>query len=122
MKDVTLAFILAGIGLLHLLPAIGVFSSDRLQRMYGVSIDSPDLAILLRHRAALFGIVGVLLLIGAFNPAWRLMALTVGTVSVMSFLIIAELSPKRGDGIQRVVIIDYVAWMMLVLGWVLTVF
>ena len=59
------------VGLANLLPLVGVLSTVRLQMLYGVSIEDPNLAILMRHRAVLFGIVGTLLLSAAFSPAFR---------------------------------------------------
>jgi hypothetical protein len=57
MRTVTTALIL-GAGVVNLLPAIGAFSAERLQSLYGVVIDDPNLGILMRHRAVLFAIVG----------------------------------------------------------------
>ena len=56
---VQIALILVGI--LHLLPLAGVLGPDRLASMYGITADEPNLAILMRHREVLFGILGALL-------------------------------------------------------------
>ena len=51
-----LALLIAGA--IHLLPLSGVTGAAALERLYGVAVDSPDLALLLRHRAVLFGLLG----------------------------------------------------------------
>ena len=47
------------VGLIHLLPLSGVLSADQLASLYGLSFSEPNLAILMRHRAVLFGLLGV---------------------------------------------------------------
>jgi len=46
------------VGVIHLLPLSGALSETRLTALYGISFDDPNLAILLRHRAVLFGLPG----------------------------------------------------------------
>ena len=61
--------------LIHLLPVAGVLGAERLQALYGIPIGDPNLLLLMRHRAVLFGVVGVLLATAAFVPALRSVAL-----------------------------------------------
>ena len=44
------------VAVINLLPLSGVLGTDRLHALYGVSFDEPNLAILMRHRAVLFGL------------------------------------------------------------------
>lgn len=103
-------------GAIHLLPLSGVMGATALERLYGVAVDSPDLALLLRHRAVLFGLLGGFLVVAAFRPAWRLAGLLAGLASVLAFLLLAWLEPGWGEAIRRVVIADLVALVALLGG------
>ena len=54
--------------LINLAPVSGVFGAARLEALYGLPFADPNLLVLMRHRAVLFGIVGVLLAVAAFVP------------------------------------------------------
>lgn len=62
------------VGVIHLLPASGILSADRLTALYGISFSDPGLVILMRHRAVLFGLLGGFLLVAAFQPRLRTLA------------------------------------------------
>ncbi len=108
----TLLFLAAGI--VNLLPVIGIWSAERLQILYGVSLDDPSLVILLRHRAALFGIVGAILIAAAFSASLRPLAVAAGLVSMLSFVLIAYLVGGYNMELGRVVLIDIVASIILI--------
>lgn len=109
-----LALLIAGA--IHLLPLSGVTGAAALERLYGVAVDSPDLAVLLRHRAVLFGLLGGFLVVAAFRPAWHRAGLLAGLASVLAFLLLAWLEPGWGEAIRRVVIADLVAVVALLGG------
>ena len=104
------------VGIIHLLPLSGVLSVSRLQSLYGVIITDPNLEILMRHRAVLFGILGAFLIYAAFRPGLQLAALIAGAVSVISFLVIAGMVGSYNTGIARVVTADIVAIVCLLIG------
>lgn len=107
---------LALVGIIHLLPLTGVVGGDRLDALYGVPIDDPNLAILMRHRAVLFGLLGAFMVYAAFTPAVRTLALLAGFVSVISFLVLAWTVGGYNAEIGRVVTVDLVALLLLVAG------
>jgi hypothetical protein len=107
---------LTGVGIIHLLPLTGVLSVSRLQALYGVTITDPNLEILMRHRAVLFGILGAFVISAAFRPGLQLAALIAGAVSVISFLVIAGMIGGYNAGIARVVTADIVAVVCLLIG------
>lgn len=104
---------LVGVGVIHLLPIMGVTGAAALQRLYGLPISDPNLLILLQHRAVLFAIVGLLQFAAVFRVEWRPLALAVGAVSVVSFLVVALLVGGYNAAIARVVWADVLALVLL---------
>jgi hypothetical protein len=109
------------VGVIHLLPLSGVAGSERLAALYGLSFDDPNLAILMRHRAVLFGLLGAFMVAAAFVPVLQPAAYAFGFVSVLSFLWLARAAGSYNDAIGRVVAADVVALACLVLGAVVAV-
>jgi hypothetical protein len=97
----------------NLLPVIGVLSTPRLEGLYGVVVQDPNLAILLRHRAVLFAIVAGLLAVAAFHPPLRALAIAAGLLSMLSFVAIAGLVGEYNPLLRRVVLVDVVASVAL---------
>lgn len=77
------------VGIIHLLPVSGVLGVERLAALYGVSLGEPNLEILMRHHAVLFGLLGLFLLYAAFQSSLQSLAIAAGFVSVASFIVIA---------------------------------
>lgn len=103
-------------GVIHLLPLSGVLSSARLNALYGISFDEPNLAILMRHRAVLFGMLGVFLLVAAFQPRFQGVAFIAGFVSVVSFLWLARSVGGYNARVARVFTADVIALACLIIG------
>ena len=110
------AAMLAVVAVFHLLPAVGVLGVARLEALYGIPVQEPNLAILMRHRAVLFALLGVFLLVAAVRPAWQPAALVAGFVSVLSFLALARTVGGTNAQLQRVFAADVVALACLVVG------
>ena len=103
-------------GIIHILPLSGVLSAARLFDIYGISFDDPNLEILMRHRAVLFGLLGIFLLSSAFLPSLQLAALITGFVSVVSFLYLAYSVGGYNDQVNRIVTADKAALVCLLVG------
>lgn len=103
-------------GLIHLLPLSGVLGGERLAALYGGNFDEPNLAILMRHRAVLFGLIGSFLLFAAFKPALQTIALVGGMISVASFLYLAWAVGGYNAQIGRVFLVDVVILVCLGIG------
>lgn len=104
------------VGVIHLLPLAGVLGSERLTALYGLSFSEPNLAILMRHRAVLFGRLGLFLLFAAFRPAFQTVAFIAGFISVVSFLWLAWSVGGYNAQIARVFAADVVALVCLLVG------
>lgn len=103
-------------GIIHLMPVSGVLGADALAALYGMPFEDRNLQILMRHRAILFGIVGGLLLYGAYDPRLRSAAILVGLLSAVSFLVVAFLVGGYNALLERVVRADIVAVLCLLVA------
>lgn len=107
---------LALVGLIHLLPLAGVAGAERIAALYGVPVAGPDLAILLRHRTVLFGLIGAMCLVAAWQRPLQPAALAIALASVGSFLGLAFSVGGYNAAIGRVVIADLIALPLLLAG------
>lgn len=112
----TVAAMLIVVAVIHLLPLSGVLGVERLHTLYGVTLSDPNLIILMRHRAVLFGLLGLGLLIAALRPALHGAALIAAAISVVSFLVLAALAERYDAAIGRVVAADVVAAAAIGIG------
>ena len=104
------------VAIIHLLPLSGVLGGERLAALYGLPFNDPNLAILMRHRAVLFGLLGLFLLFAAFRPQFQAIAFIAGFVSVVSFLWLAWSVGGYNAQIARVFTADIVALACLIIG------
>lgn len=107
------------VSLVNIAPVIGVVSSQRLQTFYGVVLGDPNLAILMRHRAVLFGVVGGLLAVSAFHRPLRPAGYAAGFLNMLTFALIAWLVEGYNPEIGRVAVIDLAASLALLVALVL---
>ena len=107
------AILLILVGIIHLLPLSGVLGANKLAALYAIDVSDPNLAILLQHRAVLFGLLGCFLIYAAFNHEVKRLAIIAGFISVVSFLIIAWMHGDYNAAIRKVVIADIIALVML---------
>ena len=107
------------VAVIHLIPAVGVFSQRRLEGLYGIVLDQPPLLIVTAHRAVLFAIVAGLLMVAAVKPSLRLMGLVVGLTSMLSFVVVAYTYGGGNAQLDRVVFVDVAASVLLVIGYLL---
>lgn len=101
---------------IHLMPVVGFFGTSALAKLYGCDIENPDLEVLLRHRSAVFGIIGALFAYAAFHPPTRPVALAVAGASIASFLYLAATVPDTTRAIRKIAIADLIATAALALA------
>lgn len=104
------------VGVIHVIPLSGVLGVGRLNSLYGINITDPDLSILMRHRAVLFGLLGLFCIYAAIKPPLYFIALTAGAVSVGSFLYLAYATGGYNEELRRVFVADLVAAVFLAIG------
>ena len=104
------------VAFVHLPPLVGVLGAARLEALYGLPIEGPDLAILMRHRAVLFGLRGAYQAWAVFRPAHRTLAFVAGIVSLGAFLALVAATPGYNAAIARLATIDTVALVFAVVG------
>ena len=110
------ALMLLLVAFVHLPPLVGVLGAGRLQDLYGIPIAGPDLAILMRHRAVLFGLLGGYQLWAVFRPAHRTVAFVAGIASLAAFLALVFSTPGHNALLARLAAIDAVALVLSIVG------
>lgn len=111
---ISAGFIVAAI--IHLVPLTGLRGADKLSALYGIPFDDPNLVILMRHRAVLFGLLGTYLLFAAFAPAHRIPAFIAGFISILSFFWLTWSAGGHNEKIGRIFTGDVVAFAGLLVS------
>jgi len=100
-SDVAVTVLLLIGAAIHLPPVLGVLGVAGMERAYGTAIPGPDLAILMRHRAVLFGLLGGLMAWAAFEEDLRWLAIGGGLISDVAFALLCwthrDHGPKLGN-------------------------
>jgi hypothetical protein len=107
-------FCLVVVGLINFVPVFGVISAQKLESAYSVVITGNDLAILMRHRALMFGILGAFILYAAFNPLYQLSAMIIGAASMVGFALLVITTGGYNEAIGKVFIADIIGIVFLV--------
>jgi hypothetical protein len=91
-------------GLLHLVPALGVFGGNALSLLYGAAFQQINQQVVMGHQAVLNALVGALLLYAAWRPHAQPLALIVGSISLLSFLVFALLLRNYNPPLDKLVL------------------
>ena len=110
----SLLFLIAGA--INFIPISGAVSGEQLDKLYQIGVVSPDVGLLLRHRAFLFGIVGSIIIVAAFVPSLRLVATISGLVSMVSFIVFVFATKNSNPNLIQIAWIDVGATLVLLLG------
>lgn len=104
------------VSIIHLLPITGMISASKLTLLYGVNIADPNLEILMRHRAVLFGILGVFFAFAGLQPSLQPIAFAIGFASVMSFFYLSISVGGFNQAIRKIHIADVAALIALLIA------
>lgn len=103
-------------GFINFFPVLGVTGKARLEALYGASLSSPDLVMLMQHRALLFGVLGGIMLYAAFRPVYRGLAAVGGMISMVGYEILYLLGPRSNPALEKVALIDAAAILLLAIA------
>jgi len=105
------------VGIVNLLPGVvATVSVERASAAYGVALDGPDLAVVLRHRGVLLAIVGLALIVVPWWPEIRTAAIVAGVVSMASFIAIVLAKPGVGQPLRKVMWVDVGALVLVLVA------
>lgn len=108
------------VGTINILPAILTFLPYRISRSYGIEILNVNYELLLRHRAAMFGLIGGLLIYSAISKKLYEVSTFVGLFSMLSFIILYSIIGREINvELRKIMIIDIVAVAILLVGFIL---
>lgn len=107
--------LLAG-AIIHVLPLVGIMGERRLAALYGVKTSDPNLLVLMRHRALLFGLLGVFLVYAAVEPRLQFAGLVGGLISLAGYLGLYSMTVGMNRQLRRVAFIDAVALVFFMLA------
>ena len=107
-------------GIINLLPSILAFLPGKISDSYGIKIPDANYELLLRHRAILFMIVGGLLLYSAISKNYYNLAVIVGMVSMLSYVVLyLSIGKEINPELTKVMKIDVAAIGILAVGYLL---
>jgi hypothetical protein len=104
-------------GIINLLPAVLAIFPDKIAKAYGIELPNANYELLLRHRAAFFGLVGGLLIYSAISRKWYEVSTLVGLFSMLSFVVLYfMIGHGIGAELKKVMQIDLIAIAVLAIG------
>lgn len=101
-------------GLINFIPVVGAISAEQLEKLYGIALLDRDLVILMRHRAILFGLLGVFIIYSAFRESLQTLACIAGLVSMIAFIILAYAAGEFGEVLNKAIVADVIGSVALV--------
>ncbi len=101
------------VGVINFLPIIGVLSIDTVNQAYSLSVSDNNLAILLRHRALLFGLIGGFVIYSVFSPQYQIAAMVLAAVSMLGYLILFWFVGESNSALLKVAQIDIIGVVLL---------
>ena len=110
------------VGLVNVVPVLGIFSASKMEKAYDVRIASKDLEILMRHRALLFGVLGGFILYAAFFPVYHVAAMVMAGVSMIGFALLVLQVGGYNASIRKVFVADLVGIVFLLAAALLKLF
>ena len=105
--------LLALVGFINFFPVLGVFGVSNLETAYNIDIPSADIALLLQHRALLFGILGGFVLYSLFRKQHQNVSMVLAGISMLGFVVLFKTVGNNNPAILKVLYFDYVGLFLL---------
>lgn len=90
--------------------------------LYAIDLNEPNLAIVMRHRAVLLGLLGAALIYGAFNKELLVRVIIAALIGKAAFLFLVYSSTGANAEIGRVALFDISAIVVLLTALALHLF
>lgn len=104
------------VGFINIAPLIGIISAKKLEALYGIAVNEPNLQILMQHRALLFGLIGGFLLYSAIKPVLQIPALSMALISMAGFIAIALKIGSYNADINKIILVDVVGIVLAIIA------
>lgn len=106
--------LLAVSALIHLLPLSGVLGAKRLEALYGAPIEDGTVLLAMRHRGAMFGALGLWLVVAIAWPEHRDGAIGVTLACDVAFMALYVMADGVHGKMKKVFVADVVSVAALV--------
>ena len=106
------------VGSVHVVPGVAFVLPDLLEPLYGLDGLTAVEAVLLRHRALLLGLIGVLAFFAVVRPRLRQVALLTALLSNVGYIAMVVATPTS-DEVARVALVDAVLLPFVLLALVI---
>jgi len=104
-------------GVINIIPSLIAFLPDKISSSYGIEVPDANYELLLRHRAVLFGIIGGVIIYAAITKKYYSLAITIGLISMISFIVLLKLSSGAiNPELMKVMKIDIIGIIILLIG------
>jgi hypothetical protein len=113
MLDKVASVILFLVGVINLAPIVVFFDPSKTAKLYGLPVEGESLAILMRHRGTLLGLVGLTLILAAIKPEFRTLAISLALISKLAFIFLIFTASNYTSEIRQVALIDVGAIVLL---------
>lgn len=114
MKRWVVPGLLIAVGLLNVAPAIVFFAPHRSSNLYGIELSDANLAVVMRHRAVMLGLLGAAMIYAAFRREVIVPVVVAALVGKASFLFLVYSTGTTGDELRSVGQFDIAAVACLI--------
>ena len=104
-------------GVINFMPSLLAFWSNKISSSYGIDIPNSNDELLLRHRAVMLGIIGGVMIFSAISKKYYSLSVSIGLISMVSFIILYALVGNINPELQKVMKIDIAGILILLIGY-----